>query len=99
MKKEAIIERLLNSFVEQDKEEMSKEIYQTVNDEKWTLADLFVRQYLNNGGDGFGMENVRDNYDFLVEHKEELIKYNMISKIGTNNSGFNLWNDYKYELY
>ena len=30
-----------------------------VNDESWTLADLFARQWLNNGGDGFGMVNVK----------------------------------------
>ena len=94
MEKLDIIEKLLSDF--ENKEEMSKAIYEEVNDKKWTLADLVIRQYLNNGGDGFGMKNVRDNYDFLVEHKEELIKYNMVSKEGANNSGFNLWKNYKY---
>ena len=29
------------------------------NKDKWTLADLFIRQYLNNQCDGFGLYNVK----------------------------------------
>ena len=67
-----------------------------VNDEKWTLADLYIRQWLNNGCDGFGMTHVGDIYDVLVEHKDLLIANDMVSKDARNNSGFPLWNDYNY---
>ena len=68
--------------------------FHSVNRENWTIADLFVRQYLNNGSDGFGMENVAKVYEYLVKHKEELMEYDLLSKEGTNNFGFTLWNDY-----
>ena len=45
-----------------------------VNDELWTLADLFARQLLNNGGDGFGMVNVQAMYDLLCENKQLLLR-------------------------
>ena len=57
-----------------------------VNSDKWTLADLFIRQYLNNMVDGFGMINVDEMYPY-VEHKEILIKENLISEKAWNNSG------------
>ena len=69
----------------------------TVNDTKWTLADLFVRQYLNNMCDGFGLSNVYEVYKYLVEHKQDLIRYNLLSKDGRNNSGYPLWKDYNIE--
>ena len=92
--KEEIIERLLKDF--EDKEEMKKEKYHNVNDKSWTLADLVIRQYLNNGGDGFDMVNVEENYKWLKTIKDDLIKYNLLSKEGTNNSGFTLWENYKF---
>ena len=63
----------------------------------WSWADLFIRQWLNNGGDGFGMINVYDVYEYLCHIKEDLIKYKMISKVGFNNSGYPLWKDYNFE--
>lgn len=68
----------------------------TINDDYWTMADLFIRQWLNNGGNGFGMVNVDYMYSLLKEHKDLLIKENMVSKRGANNSGFPLWNDYNF---
>jgi hypothetical protein len=66
-------------------------------DKSWTIADLFIRQYLNNFCDGFGMKNVEAVYYYLLEHKADLIKYNLISKNGWNNSGYPLWSDYNFE--
>ena len=67
-----------------------------VEEGKWTLADLFIRQYLNNGGDGFGCFNTKRVYSYLVKHKDELIAHNLISKDGWNNSGFQLWKNYNF---
>ena len=66
------------------------------NDKEWTIADLFIRQLLNNGGDGFGLENVGFVYGILLKNKDLLIKERMISKVGKNNSCFNLWEDYNF---
>jgi hypothetical protein len=67
------------------------------NDKEWTIADLFIRQLLNNGGDGFGLKNVGFVYfDIILPNKELLIKERMISKVGKNNSGFILWEDYNF---
>jgi|TARA_B100001094_G_C18071017_1_gene740010 hypothetical protein len=68
-----------------------------VNGEYWTLADLFIRQWLNNKCDGFGMNNVEAMFNLLSKHKQLLIDNNMLSKDGRNNSGFPLWNDYEFE--
>ena len=69
----------------------------TVNDEQWTLADLFIRQWLNNGWDGFGMNNVEEVYRYLVDNKELLIEYDLVSPDGINNSGIPLWDNYDFE--
>jgi hypothetical protein len=66
------------------------------NEEKWSIADLFIRQYLNNGGDGFGMKNVYNMYQHLLSNKALLLKHNLISKDAWNNSGFILWEDYNF---
>lgn len=70
-----------------------------VTEETWTLPDLFIRQYLNNGCDGFGMVNVEEVYLYLCEHKDLLIEYNMVNRDGYNNFGFPLWKNYDYEKY
>ena len=94
MKKEDIIKRLLDNC--EDKEEMGKEKYYNVNIHSWTIVDLFIRQYLNNGGDGFGMINVEEIYLWLRRIKKSLIKHNLLSKQGINNSGCSLWVNYKF---
>ena len=66
------------------------------NDKKWTPADLFIRQYLNNLTDGFGMKQVVKVYEFLCKHKSELIEFNLVSKNGFNNCGYELWKDYDF---
>ena len=64
--------------------------------ENWSLADLFVRQYLNNLTDGFGMYDVELMYMYLRAVKDKLIQFDMISKDGFNNSGYPLWKDYNF---
>lgn len=95
--RELIIKELLTHVTENMKEEFAKPIYSKINDEKWTLPELFIRQWLNNGCDGFDLEYVGDTYDWLVEIKDDLIRLDMVSKEGFNNSGFPLWNDYDYD--
>jgi len=70
-----------------------------VNDDHWTLADLFVRQYLNNGDDGFGMVNVEEMYHFICDNKQLLIDNNMLSDYGRNNSGIPLWDNHDFDRY
>lgn len=67
-----------------------------VNAKNWTAADLILRRYLNDGCDGFGIINIFDAYDFIITNKQSLIANNMISKKGTNNSGFDLWFNYNF---
>ena len=68
-----------------------------VNEDEWTFADLFIRRYLNDGNaNGFGMTNVGEIYHFIVEHKQDFIKYNMISKEAVNNYGIPLWKHYEF---
>ena len=71
-----------------------KQLY--INDDCWTIAELFIRQYLNNGWDGFQMRNVCELYPYLYAHKEKLIEYNLLREEGENNAGFPLW--YNYEI-
>jgi hypothetical protein len=93
MSKQELNDKLLEFFTVKD--EYSKEAYSQVNKEVWTLADLLVRQWLNNGGDGFEMVNVYEGYEFVKEHKQELIDNNMLSKEGFNNAGFRIWDNYE----
>jgi hypothetical protein len=95
--KQQIIETLLENCEKSHRERMELDRYHSVNDNSWTIADLFIRQWLNNGSDGFGMNNVRKMYAYLVDCKTELIQYNLLSKDGKNNSGWPLWNHYVIE--
>lgn len=96
--KEEIIEKLISNCDKETQEEMRNELYHSVNDEKWTIADLFIRQWLNNGGNGFGMKNVRGMYEYLCGKKQELIDYNLINEDGFNNFGFALWSNYDFDF-
>jgi len=95
--KNEIIEYLLSNCADENRITMKDKKYHKVNDKNWTIADLFIRQQLNNGCDGFGMENVYEVYDYLLENKEQLIEYDLLSKDGFNNSGFPLWKNYNLE--
>ena len=66
------------------------------NKDKWTLADLSIRQYLNNQCDGFGLYNVKDVYNYLVKNREKLIANRMVSPEGRNNFGCTLWKKYEF---
>lgn len=68
-----------------------------VNDDTRTLADLFIRQRLNNWDDGFGMKNVKSMYEFICKHKDLLIENNMINKDWRNNMCFELRKDYDFD--
>jgi hypothetical protein len=71
--------------------------YTYENSRKWTIADLFIRQKLNNCCDGFGMKNVWRVYKFLCLNKQVLIKHKMVSEKAWNNSGYLLWCEYGYD--
>ena len=96
MNKQTIIAYLLNNC---EDDAYSDPKFHEVNRENWTIADLFIRQELNNGCDVFGMENVHKVYKYLVKHKQELIEYNLLSKDGMNNFGFTLWKDHDIGWY
>lgn len=48
--------------------------------DKRSLADLYIRQRLNNGSDGFGMAKVGSIYKMLKDNKQLLLDNGMISK-------------------
>ncbi|MEK9697958.1 MAG: hypothetical protein VW270_19475 [Candidatus Poseidoniales archaeon] len=91
MNKEQLIETLQSNY--NDKAPIE------VNDKHWTLADLFARQWLNNGWDGFGMVNVKQMYNLLCENKQLLIDNNMINEVAWNNSGYPLWDGYDFDFH
>ena len=66
-------------------------------DKAWSLPDLFIRQYLNNMVDGFGLSNVDEMYMYLLSKKNTLIELGMISTEGYNNCGFPLWKDCNFD--
>jgi len=92
--KNKIIERLRKYSDESNLSECP--FYKYNNTKKWTIADLFIRQYLNNGMDGFGLKNVCRMYKFLCIHRETLIRNKMVSENGWNNFGFPLWKNFEY---
>ncbi len=94
MTKQEYINKLLDHY--QVRSEYSETRYHTVNNDYWTIADMIIRQKLNNNGAGFGIVRVHEGYKFIKQHKQELIKLDMISKDGVNNAGFTLWRDYNF---
>ena len=91
------VEQLILILIENMDEDMDIHIH--VNDESWTIADLFIRQKLNNGGDGFGMKNVHEMFELLTECKQLLIENNMLSEDGYNNSDYPLWKGYDFDTW
>jgi hypothetical protein len=67
-----------------------------VNEKKYTAADLIVRRYLNDGTSGFGMIKIKTGYKYILKNKQFLIQNNMLSQSAKNNSGFELWANYKF---
>jgi len=96
--KNEIIEYLLSNCEDSHRILMKDKKFHSVNDEKWTIADLFIRQELNNACDGFGMKNVNEVFCYLVENKEQLIEYDLLSKKGFNNCGYPLWKNYDFDF-
>lgn len=68
-----------------------------VNDDEWTLVESFVRQYINNGIDGFGLLNVEECFDYIMDNIDFIIEQDMISEKGWNASGYELWSNYRPE--
>ena len=71
-------------------------------EKKWTPCDLIAREYLNNGGGsakgflGIGTQACINAYDYMCEHKQELIENDLISEKAWNNCGFTLWSNYNF---
>jgi hypothetical protein len=65
----------------------------------WSIADLFIRQWLNNMSDGFDMVRVKEMYRMLCDNKHVLIDNNLVSRDAQNNSGFPLWKDYDFDKF
>ena len=65
----------------------------------WSIADLFIRQWLNNMSDGFDMVRVKEMYRMLCDNKHVLIDNNLVSRDAQNNSGFPLWEDYDFDKF
>lgn len=69
----------------------------------WTPIDLIIREYLNNGGGSAnGFLGIRQYtcvacYDYICEHKQELIDKHLINQNGYNNFGIPLWKNYDFE--
>ena len=57
-RKKTIINYLLQNCEEWLQRDFADEKSHIVNEKNWTPADLFIRQYLNNTCDGFGLNNV-----------------------------------------
>ena len=65
----------------------------------WSIADLFIRQWLNNMSDGFNMVRVKEMYRMLCDNKHVLIDNNLVSRDGQNNSGYPLWENYDFDKF
>ena len=92
VRKNEIIEYLLKFC---DKE-LGKDIYHNINNENWTIVDLFIRKYLNIN-DGFKFTNIENIFNYLLKIKKELIDLNLLSKESYDNFGFILWENYNFE--
>lgn len=68
-------------------------------EDSWSIADLFIRQWLNNMSDGFDMVRVEEMYRMLCDNKQVLIDNNLVSRDAQNNSGFPLWKDYDFDKF
>jgi len=64
----------------------------------YTIVDLFLRQYLNNGCDGFGFRNVTEMYKYFLSIKADLIRLKLFSNTARNRSGFVIWTNYEIEV-
>ena len=97
MEKEEIVSYLLENYTHDDEPPMTVKEGLAVG--QYTLADLFIRRYLNDMSDapGWGLRNVKRVYKFCCKYKMDLIQHDMVNKEASNNVGFELWKDYKFE--
>ena len=65
-------------------------------DKRLTLAQLFIKQFLNSGCDGFGLRCVKTMYKLLCKHRDVVIKTNMIGPVLWNNAGIPLFSNYQF---
>ncbi len=64
----------------------------------WTLTTQFIRQWLNNGSDGHGLNDVEKVYKYLCGHKEFLCNFHMVNEKCFNLFGIPLWRDYQFDV-
>ena len=97
MEMKEIISYLLENYTQKVKPPIT--VTEGLEWNEYTLADLFIRRYLNDGDDApnWGLTNVKDVYAFCCENKEGLIQHDMVNESAQNNFGFSLWNHYKFE--
>ena len=98
MKKKLLTDKAKGIIAELDSNHDDKPLIHPTED-LWSTADLFIRQWLNNMSDGFGMVRVKDMYRMLCDNKQVLIDNNLVSRDGQNNSGFPLWKDYDFDKF
>ena len=65
-------------------------------DKRLTVAQLFIKQFLNNGCDGFGLRSVKTMYKLLCKNRDVVIKTNMIGPDLSNNAGYPLFSNYQF---
>ena len=96
-----VVRNILRSCEKHCEEEVFLTSPKTVYEDqsKWTIVDLFIRQFINNTCDGFGLYNVYKVYYYLMKHKEVLIKYDLVSEEGYNNARFHLWKNYEFDKF
>ena len=65
-------------------------------DKRLTLAQLFIKQFLNSGCDGFGLRCVKTMYKLLCKNRDVVIKTKMIGPDLSNNAGYPLFSNYQF---
>lgn len=66
----------------------------------WTPCDMIMREYYQNGCIsapmllGITSKRCQDAFDYIQNHKEELIQAHYINERGINNYGRTLWSNY-----
>lgn len=97
MEKEEIVSYLLENYTHDDEPPMT--VKEGLAVDQYTLADLFIRRYLNDMSDapGWGLRNVKKVYKFCCKYKIHLIKHDMVNKEASNNFGFDLWKNYEFD--
>ena len=93
--------KILEFCYENCDEYIQRDSPRTVDEDpdKWTVVDLFIRQWVNNLCDGFGLYNVQEVSLYLIANKNILVDNQLINKDGFNNSDYPLWKDYDFDKY